>query len=530
MIAIKQVLEIALRSTAGEAGFAIRYWHLLLAICHRIECTYDLSKSTCLHYLTIMINPEIVGPVLFARGVLQGRCRLSALVISAPADQLKPLRPMGEEAVCPITLVATDEHVVWRYDFDLPEVPNAFYCFGEDRHAVATDLKADVSIAYVSCNGQEREEDNFALDDRNGMWRRLADEHDNAPFNLMLHGGDQLYADAVVQAHPTLTAWAEADPDEKVDFAFTDAERTAAERYLFRRYLFLYSQPQTARLLASVPSIMMWDDHDIFDGWGSLAAATLDSPVGQGLFRTAKRMFRLFQTGATDDHPACEIPPGAGDSMTHQVMFPDFDVIAPDLRSERRPDRVMGPGGWTALTRMVLEAEAPRRRILMSSVPLLGPRLSWVEALIGMVPKLRKYEDDLRDQWQSRAHRAEWRRCLTLLEEAAGADDRAITVVSGEIHLATRAEMPMVGGKLHQLVASGIAHPPPPQIYARALGWLAALGESPLPEKPITLKPLPGKKRIYVAERNYLVLERRGAKWSAAWELEESGRTASLEI
>jgi len=437
---------------------------------------------------------------------------------------------MGGEAVSPLRLSETENHIVWRYDFDLPENADAFYLFGNERYAVAADMKADVRIAYVSCNGHEREEDSFDPDVRNRMWSRLADEHDTAPFNLLLHGGDQLYADGVVRAHPTLACWADADSGQKAGFAFTDAERAAAENYLMHRYLVLYSQPQTARLLATVPSIMMWDDHDIFDGWGSLNAETLDSPVGRGLFEAAKRMFKLFQMGATDDHPGFDVTPEAGESMSVQIGFPDFDITAPDLRSERRPDRVMGQGGWTALTRMMRAPDAPRRRFVMSSVPLLGPRLSWLEALIGMAPNLRKYEDDLRDQWQSRAHRAEWQRCLRLLEETAERDNSALTVLSGEIHLATRAEMPMASGRLNQLVASGIAHPPPPQTYARSLGWLANLGESPLAGKPITLKPLPGQQRIYVAERNYLVLERRGPVWTAAWELEDSGRTPSLDI
>jgi hypothetical protein len=167
----------------------------------------------------------------------------------------------------------------------------------------------------------------------------------------------------------------------------------------------------------------------------------------------------------------------------------------------------------------------------MSSVPLLGPRLSWIEALIGIVPRLRGYEDDLRDQWQSRAHRQEWREMLLLMEKRAEAGGDAPTVLSGEIHLATRGEMTLPNGRvMHQLVASGIAHPPPPQLYARALGWLAALGEAPLPGRPIRLKPLPGQPRIYVAERNYLVLERRNGRWSASWELEDSGRTPPVAI
>ena len=307
--------------------------------------------------------------------------------------------------------------------------------------------------------------------------------------------------------------------------------KAAAERYLFRRYVALYAQPEIACLLARVPSVMMWDDHDIIDGWGSHPAPLLDSAVGRGLFEAARRLFLLFQMGATDATPAFAFGNGIGKSLSFKLALPGVDVIVPDLRTERRPDRVMGPDGWTAVTRALQESDSSKRRFLLSSVPLLGPRLSWVERLIGVVPKLRRFEDDLRDQWQSRAHREEWQRLLMLLERTVADGHGAVTVLSGEIHLATRGVMALKNGDaLQQLVASGIAHPAPPEIYARALGCLAAFGEDPLPGKPIRLKPLPGQKRIYVAERNYLVLERQGEGWTASWELEKTGRTPPLVI
>ena len=183
------------------------------------------------------------------------------------------------------------------------------------------------------------------------------------------------------------------------------------------------------------------------------------------------------------------------------------------------------------MTRAFAGSKNGNRLFLMSSVPLLGPRLSWIESFIGVVPYFRRYEDDLRDQWQSRTHREEWRRFLLMLERTVAEKGGDVTVLSGEIHLATRGEMPFAdGGCLRQLVASGIAHDPPPRLYARALGWLARLGEDPLQGRPIRMKPLPGQRRIYAAERNYLVLERQGQRWTASWELEGSGRTPALDI
>lgn len=181
----------------------------------------------------------------------------------------------------------------------------------------------------------------------------------------------------------------------------------------------------------------------------------------------------------------------------------------------------------------MIEAEAQRpasgQTVLMSSVPLLGPRLSLLEALMVLIPRMQKYEDDLRDQWQSRAHREEWRRMLRLMVDLGRRNGSDVTVLSGEIHLATRAVMEIGDGlRLNQLVASGIAHRPPPKGWARFLEVLSRFVDDPLPNHPIRVETLPGLRRRYVAERNYLILERSAGIWSAKWDLEESGMTDPL--
>ena len=147
-----------------------------------------------------------------------------------------------------------------------------------------------------------------------------------------------------------------------------------------------------------------------------------------------------------------------------------------------------------------------------------------------ITPWMEKYEDDLRDQWQSRTHRAEWQRFLRTVADVHARDGCAVTCLSGEVHLATRATLDVPPAPIHQLVASGIAHPPPPACYARTLGTLARFGETPLPGRPIHMWPLPGQKSIYTAQRNYLVIERRAGAWIAWWELEEDGPTEALDL
>lgn len=472
---------------------------------------------------------ETIGPVLFARGADERLCRLSVILVTPDDLDPPPLVAADADVALGKRLYSQCGRTVWRYDFSLPARRDASYRLGDAVFPVAADLSGDLHMAYVSCDGQEHADADRPAIERNAMWRRLAGEHGRAPFSLLLHGGDQLYADEVFQSHPDLARWAARARTDVAEQAFSADMREAAEHHYFEGYLTLYARPEIAYLTARVPSIMMWDDHDIFDGWGSLPEKLLNCQIGRGLFDVARRMFMLFQLGATDDVPALESNTSLRRSLTEVIRFPRFSVIAPDLRSERRPTRVMGPAGWADFDEALAATECESRILIMSSVPILGPRLSWIEKILDVLPKVQNYEDDLLDQWQSRSHRAEWRRMLQTLQRRAAEGRNPITVLSGEIHLATRGEMPFQNGTvMHQLVASGISHLPPPAYYARALGYLAALGESPLEGQPIRLKSLPAHREIYVAERNYVVLARRGDEWSAEWELEVSGRTPAM--
>lgn len=468
-----------------------------------------------------------IGPLLYLRGHAPGRLDLSALLIRPegedPGDMTTPdgdVRPQRLAALC--------GHVAWRYVFSLPARADAWYTLGGTRFPVDADLERDLRIAYVSCDGMEHGDEKRPPDERNLMWRQLAEQHRDRPFNLMLHGGDQIYADEAVEAHPASAEWPDKAPPE-VDETTRAELRDALRDAYFKRYLFEFTQPEFAELAARVPSLAMWDDHDICNGWGSLAPEFLDSTVGRELFASAREFFLLFQLCATpDDLPEMCID-RSGESLTWMVSLPGVHILAPDLRSERRPRRVMAEQGWRALEDALARIDRGKV-LLLSSVPALGPRLSVIERIMQVTPWLEKYESDLRDQWQSRRHRNEWRRFLRTLIRTHEQPGTGVTILSGEIHLATRATMKTAAGDLHQLIASGIGHPPPPGAWARTLGGLAWLGETPLKGNPISLHPLPGQRRVYASERNYLMLERSAGRWTARWDLEHSGVTDPLPI
>lgn len=471
---------------------------------------------------------DILGPILILDDIRDGRMHLAALVIAPRGADLPPVE-IEEGPVSLSCLAEVAGRAVHRARFALPlDRPSSYRWSGTDYPVAGLPTSAG-RIAFVSCNGEEHGDLDRDGTERNALWARLAAEHEAQPFSLILHGGDQVYADEATNGHPLSEHWPDRIPRDpsRADLA---SLRAHLRNRFAERYIALYRAPEFAHLAARVPALMQWDDHDICDGWGSLRRSRTYSPVGQTLFDVAREAALLFQHATVPGDLPARFRDPAGLHLGWSVEAPGLRLIGPDLRSERTRREVMGPAGWRMMEDL---ARAPfrGRTLVLSSVPLLGPRLSILELLMVLTPRMQKYEDDLRDQWQSRAHRESWIHMLDLMARIADGADRDVTVLSGEIHLATRGEMALAGGKiLHQLVASGISHRAPPRAWAKVLGLLAGWGESPLKGHPIRMARIPGQRQRYVAERNYLVLEREDANWSAAWEFEDAGRSPALPI
>lgn len=471
---------------------------------------------------------RILGPILILDDIRDGRMHLAALLI-APEGKDVPAPETGDGAAQMTRLADLAGVTVHRARFSVPlDRPSSYHWNGSD-YALAGLPECGGRLAFVSCNGEEHGDLDRDGAERNAMWARLGAEHDEKPFSLILHGGDQVYADEATNGHPLSEDWPDRIPRDpsRADLA---SLRDHLRARFADRYITLYRAPEFAYMAARVPALMQWDDHDICDGWGSLQRSRTYSPVGQTLFDMAREAALLFQHGTVEGDLPARFRDQSGLHLGWSVTAPGLRILGPDLRSERTRREVMGKGGWQMMEDET-RSPCPGRTLVMSSVPLLGPRLSLLELLMVLTPRMQKYEDDLRDQWQSRAHRESWTHMLELMARIADHADQQVTVLSGEIHLAARGEMSLPSGDtLHQLVASGISHRAPPKAWAKVLGALAAFGESPLKGHKIRMARIPGQAQRYIAERNYLVLERQDDNWSAEWEFEEAGRSPALPI
>jgi hypothetical protein len=142
---------------------------------------------------------------------------------------------------------------------------------------------------------------------------------ENANVRFAILSGDQVYADEI---------------ETEVLNAVTETERKKLYLKVYRKF---WDNVEYRRVLCSLPAVLMWDDHDITDGWGSRE----DSYKGKGsqeftdkwqaLFATANEMFSIMQASRNPEQPSSDFSKGF--DTCFRVGGAAFAVA--DLRSNR---------------------------------------------------------------------------------------------------------------------------------------------------------------------------------------------------
>lgn len=452
-----------------------------------------------------------IGPVLLFRGLEQDALHLCALTVTdskaAPGD----LQTAAGERFAPARLLENEGRVLWRTPFSLPitSAAQVSYRIAGQQHNVAIPPDtAGPRLLFTACNGTEDPEDIPKHLDRMRLWRLIREAHQRQPFHLLIQGGDQVYADPIWDVHPRLQPL-RSKRYKAARIAFDEAMDKAVRRFFFDLYLETWRHPEVAGLLASVPSVMMWDDHDIFDGWGSWPPELQGCAVYQGLFRAARDAFASFQLGVRLDEP---LPSAFLDPAARHFgwvyRLNELAIWAPDLRSQRTQAQVMGDEhGQGDIEAALRQARGCRHLFVVSSVPVLNIPMRPLERLHFAIPGHQYFQDDLRDQWQSYVHALEWERFVDSLLRFKSETDARVTLLSGEIHLGAWGVLEAPEGHIHQLTSSGVVHPPPPQWAVRIMDWVAHRQHWIGQRARFQMRPVPGFGRRYLAQRNWLMLE-----------------------
>ena len=465
---------------------------------------------------------KILGPVLGFRGVSAVGWKISVLTVTdGAAPKVTVDRPANIVATPPRSIGKSGANTAWRSDVTIPQKATVetrvSYRVGtnEAYSFVVPAVNMTPRTAYGSCNGFSDPKAMKSVNENNYLWDVLFKKHRNRPYHLMMLGGDQIYADTLWTMVPAVGAWAELPFKDGNKAPFTPAMKAALDQFYFDLYCSRWSQPEPAQVLASVPSVMMWDDHDIIDGWGSYKPERQASPVFQGLFEIARKHFITFQLhGSSEDKadPAF-ITPHTGLSYGHS--FGKLAILAVDMRSERSQNQVLSRESWDLVLEWVDKQTGLEHLYVMSSIPVVHPTFTLLESLLGVVPGNQGIEDDLKDHWSSRSHLAERLRFVHRLLKFAADKGTRVTILSGDVHIAALGiiESKRAGAiinnsqVINQLTSSGIVHPAPPALVTFALDRLFDNTEELDRGITATMEKFPGTQKRFLGGRNWLSLE-----------------------
>jgi hypothetical protein len=278
--------------------------------------------------------------------------------------------------------------------------------------------------------------------------------------DLVCGAGDQVYVEpahdsyaAFGAAHP-LSAWTvERMPRPRLDLG-------SFVRFLDETYRKTWSFTTLDEVLRSKPAVMIWDDHEIRDGWGSQG----DEHVFVDTYYAAARdafVQHQFRRGPRPWDAALAAPRA---SLHQSLALHGLPIFVFDQRSARdvRVPQVLGDAQWTAFTAW-LDALDPARMpyyVLVSPLPLLYRVSNLAQLAADLDPEVR---DDMLDAWSSAPNTPELDRILERMVVSWRRGLRAI-VISGDMHLSAILSATVRDGEraapavfAYEIVASGLA-------------------------------------------------------------------------
>ncbi|KAL1921967.1 uncharacterized protein VTP21DRAFT_10609 [Calcarisporiella thermophila] len=454
------------------------------------------------HWLGSLLMVERSAP---ANATSSPYLKLSIFYSSVLADNKAPLY---RTTLFPQLIHRYRESNFWRFSLRIPlasqpiRVMYSVEDVNENHEFLVPALGQELRWMYFSCNGLSTDiTDPHVYEAKDELWVDFMKKHAEKEFHVMVGGGDQIYSDYLLE-EPMLQDWLNTWPRKKrFRTEFSAAFRGVVDDFYFRHYCRHFSSGMYARAQASVPSVNMWDDHDIIDGYGSYPPSLQDSPVFRGIGASAKRFYLLFQHHTTPERAASDGYQLVGEGVHFLAMFgAESAMLCLDARSERTQDMICSQQTYDALFARMQELPKHVRHLFINvGVPVIYPRLSFAEYFFRWIKGIKKFTclvsdklmnvmnqdptwlDDLTDEWTGLTHIAERKHFLERLQQLAESRRIRVTLFSGDVHCC-------YAGKLYsdrhpaetqdpfcmyQIVSSAIVNNPPPSLLIRVLNWQA---------------------------------------------------------
>lgn len=283
-------------------------------------------------------------------------------------------------------------------------------------------------VMFHSCNGFSVGTDEEAFSGA-PLWRDVLRKHEQAPFHVMLGGGDQIYNDGI-RVNGPLRTWTDiGNPKKRAEYPFPESLRSECDDYYLKNYIRWYNSEPFALANGQIPQVNIWDDHDIIDGFGSYVDSFMRCDVFRGIGGTAHKYYLLFQhhlpppvsTYTSDhldvngEHTAVDpnqmvdtfaAEPKLGNQYIrgsrpgpyvaeHSInmysrLGARMAMLGIDARTERTRRQVNYPETYKLiferlrgeLSKAASSSQPIKHLILLLGIPIAYPRLTWLENIL----------------------------------------------------------------------------------------------------------------------------------------------------
>ena len=315
-------------------------------------------------------------------------------------------------------------------------------------HTLSAEPNAQVDFVVMSCHNPTVSQ----ADGYNGhaVWAdlpQIVGHESNRSVRFALLVGDQIYA------------------DEWEDRILKEPSADRRLRYYLSAYRRFWSKIHYRRVMCSLPSVMIWDDHDITDGWGSRIDSFVDGtsdfkPEWQGLFEAASNAFSVMQASRNPTPLARDVSEGR--DFCFKVGKWGFVFL--DLRTNRnlRLRKLLTPAQADRIRDWVEENQEDLQTLfvvspvvfshgspviedftvglwpfVMKTVDFFATRTKWGRGLqTGFRKSLGDIRDDIKDSWGCDENAAQADMILDFLFglQNAATNPVGVVILSGDIH------------------------------------------------------------------------------------------------
>jgi alkaline phosphatase D len=284
----------------------------------------------------------------------------------------------------------------------------------------------DFSFGLISCHKPRKKK----LKRIDKMWGFLHDKMLDKKSSFLIQAGDQVYCDN--SDTYSINAW------EKSVELIENSPGISAKQHkqmldFYREVYFSgWEFPAVQKVMSTFPQYMIWDDHEIEDGWGSKKEDF--EPIGQGVFRAAREAYIEFQ------HSHNPEPLKKGE-LYYAFHYGAAAFLVPDLRGERNitKETLIGSSQWNKIENWLKTDKVKNSKILfvVTSVPVvhLSRKLLWLSKLVTFF--FEAVKDDVADQWTYKHNRLDRQRLLKLLSDWSGPTNKPVFILGGDVHVGT---------------------------------------------------------------------------------------------